>query len=415
MLTGHKDTTAKFNKIAGAHSDGDLLKKIGVPAQTKKKSSLNPAKPTNIPLNCFVLGASASLKEGFLGVVRCSSALLGVPRRSSVFFGVPRCCSVFLGVAGWCCSVFLGVVRCSSVLLGVAWCCSVFLGVAWCCSLWKCSVWLSVVRCSSVFRGAARCCSLWSCLVLLGIVVFFGVFWCCLVFFGVVLRLGASLSTVRRFRMKRNNSRKTFEAGNTAGRPSSFKVVLSWRHKMPSTAGVLLSGPYCGCVVWGQWQGADVHNHSGVANMKAAWKTCPSVTINLLIKWWSLIWKLYGQPMHLEVIANMNLGGVWISQKVVVLKFVAGTWPGAKQRLLSQSGFCHLDGRNRQSPTASVQRTRSFIDSHCAISCGKNVKRMDANRAIRIAAQRTQSLWGMTLRFRASSDRQRTLAIQSQR
>ena len=25
MLTGHKDTTAKFKKIAGAHSDGDLL------------------------------------------------------------------------------------------------------------------------------------------------------------------------------------------------------------------------------------------------------------------------------------------------------------------------------------------------------------------------------------------------------
>ena len=46
-----------------------------------------------------------------------------------------------------------------------------------------------------------------------------------------------------------------------------------------------------------------------------------------------------------------------------------------------------IDGQNRQSPIASVQRTRSTLASHSAVPCGTNV-----NRAIRIAAQRTQSL-----------------------
>ena len=55
-----------------------------------------------------------------------------------------------------------------------------------------------------------------------------------------------------------------------------------------------------------------------------------------------------------------------------------------------------LDGPNRQSPiashAASVQRTRSTLAGHSAVPHGTNVKRMDANRAIRIAAQRTQGL-----------------------
>ena len=51
-----------------------------------------------------------------------------------------------------------------------------------------------------------------------------------------------------------------------------------------------------------------------------------------------------------------------------------------------------LDGQNRQSPIASVQRTRSTLASHSAAPRGANVKRMNANRAMRIAAQRTQGL-----------------------
>ena len=45
-----------------------------------------------------------------------------------------------------------------------------------------------------------------------------------------------------------------------------------------------------------------------------------------------------------------------------------------------------------KSPIASVQRTRSTLANHSAIPCGTNVKRMDANRAIRIAAQQTRGL-----------------------
>ena len=41
-----------------------------------------------------------------------------------------------------------------------------------------------------------------------------------------------------------------------------------------------------------------------------------------------------------------------------------------------------LDGQNRQSPIASVQRTRSTLASHSAVPCGSNVKGMNANRAI---------------------------------
>ena len=51
-----------------------------------------------------------------------------------------------------------------------------------------------------------------------------------------------------------------------------------------------------------------------------------------------------------------------------------------------------LDGQNRQSPIASVQRTQSTLASHSAIPRGTNVERVNANRAIRIAAQQTQGL-----------------------
>ena len=52
----------------------------------------------------------------------------------------------------------------------------------------------------------------------------------------------------------------------------------------------------------------------------------------------------------------------------------------------------HSDGQNRQSPIASVQRTRSTLASHSAVPRGTNVKRVNTNRAIRIAAQRAQGL-----------------------
>ena len=49
---------------------------------------------------------------------------------------------------------------------------------------------------------------------------------------------------------------------------------------------------------------------------------------------------------------------------------------------------------NRQA-IASVQLTRSTLASHSAFPRGMNVKRLNANRAMRIAAQRTQGLWGL--------------------
>ena len=53
-----------------------------------------------------------------------------------------------------------------------------------------------------------------------------------------------------------------------------------------------------------------------------------------------------------------------------------------------------LDGPNRQSPIASVQRTRSTLAGHSADPRGTNTTPTNANRAIRIAVQRTQGLGG---------------------
>ena len=47
-----------------------------------------------------------------------------------------------------------------------------------------------------------------------------------------------------------------------------------------------------------------------------------------------------------------------------------------------------LDGPNRHSPIASVQRTRSTLAGHSADPRGTNATPTNANRAIRIAAQR---------------------------
>ena len=45
-----------------------------------------------------------------------------------------------------------------------------------------------------------------------------------------------------------------------------------------------------------------------------------------------------------------------------------------------------------QSPIASVQRTQTTLAGHSAVPRGTNTTPMNANRAIRIAAQRTQGL-----------------------
>ena len=64
--------------------------------------------------------------------------------------------------------------------------------------------------------------------------------------------------------------------------------------------------------------------------------------------------------------------------------------PIPKSLLLLES----LEGLKRQSPLASVQRTRSTLAGHSAIPCGTNVELTNANRAIQIATQRTQGLRG---------------------
>ena len=53
-----------------------------------------------------------------------------------------------------------------------------------------------------------------------------------------------------------------------------------------------------------------------------------------------------------------------------------------------------LDGPNRQSPIAIVQRTRSTLAGRSAGPRGMNTTPTKANRAIRIAVQRTQGLRG---------------------
>ena len=54
----------------------------------------------------------------------------------------------------------------------------------------------------------------------------------------------------------------------------------------------------------------------------------------------------------------------------------------------------NLDGPNRQSPIASVQRTQPTLAGHSASPHGTNTTPMNANRAIRIAVPRTQGLCG---------------------
>ena len=63
-----------------------------------------------------------------------------------------------------------------------------------------------------------------------------------------------------------------------------------------------------------------------------------------------------------------------------------GTW--------TQAPALSLDGPNRQSPIASVQRTRSTLAVHSADPHGTNTIPTNGNRAIRIAVQRTQGLRG---------------------
>ena len=71
-----------------------------------------------------------------------------------------------------------------------------------------------------------------------------------------------------------------------------------------------------------------------------------------------------------------------------------------------------LDGQNRQSPIASVQRMQPTLASHAAVPRGTNTTPTNTNRAIRIAAQRTKGLRGPnSVFFRGRYDCQRTLVI----
>ena len=71
-----------------------------------------------------------------------------------------------------------------------------------------------------------------------------------------------------------------------------------------------------------------------------------------------------------------------------------------------------LDGQNRQSPIASIQRTQSTLASHSAVPSGMNTTPTNANCAIRIAVQRTQGLQGPNSVFLwGRYERQRTLVI----
>ena len=95
-------------------------------------------------------------------------------------------------------------------------------------------------------------------------------------------------------------------------------------------------------------------------------------------------------------------------------------------RLLEHAGnkialFCfspgctpNLDGQNRQSPIACIQRTQSTLASHAAVPCRANATWTNANRAIRFESQHNERkvCEGSSLRFWGRYDRQRTLAIQ---
>ena len=70
-----------------------------------------------------------------------------------------------------------------------------------------------------------------------------------------------------------------------------------------------------------------------------------------------------------------------------------------------------LDGPNRQLPIASGQRMRPTLAGHSAVPRGTNTTPMNANRAIRIAAQRTQGYEDQILCFGWRYELQRTLAI----
>ena len=108
------------------------------------------------------------------------------------------------------------------------------------------------------------------------------------------------------------------------------------------------------------------------------------------------------------------------STPFAALAFKTGTaasWSWTRKNLgvqpLSRVPAYTLDGPNRQSPIASVQRTRTPLAGHCAGTRGTKTTPTHANRAISIAAQRMQGLRGPNSVFRGRCDGQRTLVIRS--
>ena len=66
--------------------------------------------------------------------------------------------------------------------------------------------------------------------------------------------------------------------------------------------------------------------------------------------------------------------------------------PHCTSQRFSLDLFVILDGQHCQSPNASIQRTQPTLAGQSSVPHGQKVARMSANRAIRPAAQRTQSL-----------------------
>ena len=93
-------------------------------------------------------------------------------------------------------------------------------------------------------------------------------------------------------------------------------------------------------------------------------------------------------------------GRWWIQKPDETRKTISTTkifplWPPfffGKEKFCTGAGRCMLSFFPAVANRYVQRTTRSTLASHSAVPCGTNVKRMNANRAIRIAAQRTHGL-----------------------
>ena len=94
---------------------------------------------------------------------------------------------------------------------------------------------------------------------------------------------------------------------------------------------------------------------------------------------------LWGEPPLVCVTARPALASPVLHGVIDVSRMLANKSSSRGQQHPTSDES--LDGPNRQSPIASVRRTRSTLTGHCAIPYGKNVTWMNANRAIRISGK----------------------------